>query len=155
MTNAPEDAELAAYAAERLLIDGAAGSWEQVYLGHLAEFAFARHVGALGYCRAKMTRLKPTSADYEHDLPGSIDVKAGEAGRDACNLIVNRPRPHVRYVLLKARRAVVLPDPPAVVEFDFLGWSRGEPSRFEPYRLDPRKSFQSRFKLEPPASFER
>ena len=117
-------------------------SWEQVFLGARGELAFARFIGdtCLAYCREHLLRPDATMDDYRFDLPGRIDVKTTEPANR--NLVVNRVHSDVRYVLLRSTRAVAQAEDPLDLKVEVMGWSPGTKSRFEPFRTDPKKSFQ-------------
>lgn len=127
-------------------------TWEQVYLGARGELAFARLLGEkhLEYCREHLLRPDATLDDYRFDLPGRIDVKTAQENNR--NLVVNRIHPDVRYVLLRATRLIVRAEEPHELTLEVMGWSPGDKSRFEPFRTDPKKSFQLAANLSPLSS---
>jgi len=127
-------------------------SWEQVFLGARGELAFARFLGDrhLQYCRDHLLRQDATADDYRFDLPGRVDVKTTEPSNR--NLVVNRVHKDVRYVLLRATRAVTRAEDPLDLKLEVMGWSSGDKERFEPFRTDPKKSFQLAANLSPLSS---
>jgi hypothetical protein len=131
---------------------GVHASWEQNYMAARAELALARHLGAscLTHCLEHLARAEATTDDYRFDLLGNIDVKACEPHHR--NLVVSRVHPDVRYVLLRATRTVSRVDNLHELEFEVMGWSPGDVTRFEPFRADTSKSFQSASDLLPLSS---
>jgi hypothetical protein len=127
-------------------------SWEQVFLGARGELAFARFIGdeCLEYCRQHLLRPDATLDDYRFDLPGRLDVKTSEPHNR--NLVVNHVHPDVRYVLLRSTRVVSCSEDPCELKLEVMGWSPGDKARFEPFRTDPKKSFQLASNLLPLAS---
>lgn len=127
-------------------------TWEQVFLGARGELAFARFIGdtCLAYCREHLLREDATLDDYRFDLPGCVDVKTIEPHNR--NLVVNHVHPDVRYVLLRATRAVDRGEDPTDLRVEVMGWSPGDKARFEPFRADPKKSFQLAGNLMPLSS---
>lgn len=127
-------------------------TWEQVFLGARGELAFARFLGDkhLEYCREHLLRSDATLDDYRFDLPGRVDVKTAEATNR--NLVVNRVHPDVRYVLLRATRVIARAEEPCELTLEVMGWSPGDKARFEPFRTDPKKSFQLASNLLPLSS---
>lgn len=148
-----EDGEIAAQYADNLKKKpGIRATWEQVYLGARGELAFARLLGNkhLAYCREHLLRSDASLDDYRFDLPGRIDVKTAQEHNR--NLVVNRVHSDVRYVLLRAMRLVVRAEEPHELMLEVMGWSPGDKSRFEPFRTDPKKSFQLATNLSPISS---
>ncbi len=148
-----EDGEIATqYADSMKQKPGIRATWEQVYLGARGELAFARLLGDnhLQYCREHLLRSDASLDDYRFDLPGRIDVKTAQLSNR--NLVVNRVHPDVRYVLLRATREVVRAAEPHELTLEVVGWSPGDKARFEPFRADPKKSFQLAERLSPISS---
>jgi hypothetical protein len=149
---AEDHAVAAAYADNMEAKPRIRASWEQVFLGARGELAFARFIGdaCLAYCREHLLRPDATMDDYRFDLPGRIDIKTTEPANR--NLVVNRVHPDVRYVLLRATRAVAQAEDPLDLKVEVMGWSPGSKARFEKFRLDPKKSFQLASNLLPLSS---
>jgi hypothetical protein len=122
-------------------------SHEQIILGARGELAFARCLGPkqLQYCRDHLIRENASIDDYRFDLPGRIDVKTCESKNK--NLIVHKVQSDVRYVLLRATRDIIKNESPCELQLEIMGWSRGDKKSFEPFRFNPKKSFQSHTKL--------